>query len=198
MDQAPSVPICKMEYALPSFLKVAVICLVAAPALMGAHMGVQQLKGNFHEVLPGELYRSAQPDGADVIRYAGRYGIRTIINLRDEERGDWYDEERNAALMAGIKLIDVPMSSTRVLSVEESGELARIMREAEGPILIHCEHGANRTGLAAAIYMAAVANRSEFLSELQLSPWYGHVPIKGIGRYEMYESWDRYEETLGF
>lgn len=184
--------------SVSKILKIASICLVALPVLTGAHMGVNQLIGNFHEVLPGELYRSAQPSGKDISAYAKSYGIKTIINLRNEKREDWYDAESKAAKANGMHLVDYPVSSSDKLSQHDAEQLAQIMKDAEKPILIHCEHGANRTGLASAIYVSAVAGKSEAFSEFQLSPYYGHVPIPGIGRYEMYESWDDFEETLGF
>lgn len=174
------------------------LCLVGVPASVGAHMGINQLTGNFHEVLPGELYRSAQPTGADVSNYAHQFGIKTIINLRDEERKDWYREEAAAAQSSGVQLIDFPMSSSKQMPQDQAEALVRIMKDAPKPVLIHCEHGANRTGLASAIYVGAVAGKGENAAEFQLSPFYGHVPIPGIGRYEMYQSWDDFEETIGF
>lgn len=184
--------------SLSKVLKIAVLCFVAVPASVGAHMGINQLTGNFHEVLPGELYRSAQPSGADVTKYAQQFGIKTIINLRDENPKGWYDDEKSAANANGVSLIDFPLSSSKELPQARAEELVRIMKDAPKPILIHCEHGANRTGLASAIYVGAVAKKSESAAEFQLSPYYGHVPIKGVGRYEMYQSWDDFEETLGF
>jgi uncharacterized protein (TIGR01244 family) len=179
-------------------IKTSVVCLVALTALTGAHMGINQLIGNFHEVIPGELYRSGQPTGADITAHAKKFGIKTIINLRDEKRESWYEAESAAATANGIRLVDYPLSSKKELSVHDSAALAQLMRDAEKPILIHCEHGSNRTGLASAIYVGAVAGKSELFAEMQLSPYYGHVPIRGIGRYAMYESWDKFEETIGF
>ena len=177
-------------YSVLKFLKITAIGLVALPVLAGAHMGIGQLTGNFHEVIPGELYRSAQPSGKDIAAYAKAYGIKTIINLRDEKREGWYEAESLAAKNNGIRLVDYPLSSSEKVSVEDSETLAAVLRNAEKPVLIHCEHGANRTGLASAIYVAVVAGKSEAAAEFQLSPYYGHVPIPGIGRYEMYQSWD--------
>lgn len=177
---------------------VLVALLLGAPALMGVHMGVQQLLGNFHEVIPGEFYRSGQPDYRDIVAYSERYGIRSIVNLRNEKPDAEALAARAEAERRGIKIIDFPMSSGQPLPVEKAAELARLMRTAPKPLLVHCDHGANRTGLASAIYTAAIAGQGEISAELQLSPYYGHVPIEGIGRYEMYRSWDRFEETLGF
>jgi protein tyrosine/serine phosphatase len=179
-------------------LKSISLGLLGAIAALGIFMGVNQLTGNEHEVIAGELYRSGQPGADDVDSLVQRHGIKTIINLRNEERGAWYSQEKAAAERNGVTLIDYPISSGAILPVEDSQELADIMRNAEKPILIHCEHGANRTGLASAIYVGAVAQRSELFSQLQLSPYYGHVPIPGIGRYAMWQSWDKFEETIGF
>ncbi|AYD01815.1 tyrosine/serine protein phosphatase [Neorhizobium sp. NCHU2750] len=178
-------------------LKIAAV-LVAPIAALGIYMGINQMMGNFHEMIPGELYRSAQPGDAVIDEAAQKYGVKTIINLRNEKRGAWYAEEQASAAENGVTLIDFPLSASKVVPIEESEELAEIMRKAQKPILIHCEHGANRTGLASAIYVGAVAKRSELFSEMQLSPIYGHIPIPGIGRYAMYKSWDEFEETIGF
>jgi protein tyrosine/serine phosphatase len=176
----------------------ATLAVLAIPAVTGIHMALGQMTGNFHEVLPGQLYRSAQPDGEDIDEMVRVHGVRTIINLRDEAHGSWYAEAGSAAARNGVRMVDFPMSSAQEVPVDRLQQLAAIMRDAEKPVLIHCEHGANRTGLASAVYVGAVAGRSELFSEFQLSPFYGHVPIPGIGRYEMYSSWDKFEETIGF
>ncbi|CCJ82633.1 FIG00554552: hypothetical protein [Cronobacter dublinensis 1210] len=162
-------------------------------ALTGLHAGYGQLTGNFHEVIDGELYRSAQPDAQDIANYSDRYHIRTILNLRDEARGDWYQQEKAAALAHGIRLVDYPLSSGREISVKEAEKLADLMKSLPRPILIHCDHGANRTGLVSAIYLDAVAQTSDFTAQWQLSPWYGHFPVPGIGRYAMYSSYKRFQ-----
>lgn len=162
-------------------------------ALTGLHAGYGQLTGNFHEVIDGELYRSAQPDAQDIANYSDRYHIRTILNLRDEARGDWYQQEKAAALAHGIRLVDYPLSSGRELSVKEAEKLADLMKGLPRPILIHCDHGANRTGLVSAIYHDAVAQTSDLTAQWQLSPWYGHFPVPGIGRYAMYSSYKRFQ-----
>lgn len=187
-----------MTLGLFSILKWPIRLVGAAGLLVLAHAGVEQLSGNFHEVIPGELYRSAQPSGSDIQTYANTYGIKAILNLRDEKRTDWYEQEAQAAARNGITLIDFPISSSNDLPVEEATRLAQLMADAPKPLLIHCEHGANRTGLAAAIYVGAVSKRSEAFAEFQLSPYFGHFAIPGFSRYAVYRSWDEFEETIGF
>jgi protein tyrosine/serine phosphatase len=169
----------------------------ALPLLLGAYLGINQLAGNFHVVIPGELYRSAQPSADDIAAYASKYKIRTILNLRNEKRTGWYRDEAIAAKNAGVTLIDFPISSDDELPVAQSAKLAQLMAGVEKPLLIHCKHGANRTGLASAIYVGAVKKLSDTFADLQLSPFYGHIPIPGIGRYKMSRSWDDFEDTIG-
>ncbi|CUX47188.1 fused DSP-PTPase phosphatase/NAD kinase-like protein [Agrobacterium genomosp. 13] len=157
--------------------------------VLALNMGLQQLVGNFHEVLEGEFYRSAQPDAEDIADYRQRFGINTIINLRDEEKGEWFRIEEQAAREHGITFIHMPMSSARGPSLEEMSKLASLMTTARKPLLVHCEHGSNRTGLAAAIYLSRSDGIHPLLADLQLSPFFGHVPIPGIGRYEIFRSW---------
>lgn len=121
------------------------------------------------------------------------HGIKAILNLRDESKGDWYREEKAAADALGIKLVDYPLSSAQELSVEQAEQLAMLMKDLPKPFLIHCEHGANRTGLASAIYLDAVAKKGDRVAERQLSPFYGHVPFPVIGRYAMYVSYKNFQ-----
>jgi len=155
--------------------------------------------GNFHEIIPGELYRSAQLSESEIHHYTQKYGIRTILNLRGENVGKpWYDEEVAASKANNLTLINYPMLSRKHLNEKEAAALIELMRNAPKPILIHCQAGANRTALASALYMAGVKHRSEFISELQLSPIYGHVPLWFSPAYAMDESFESLEPMLGF
>src|SRR3954454_9519239 len=66
--------------------------LSVALGTAGLHVGILHLGDNFHAVVPGELYRSAQPTPELITDYHVKYGIKTVINLRGENVGsDWYD-----------------------------------------------------------------------------------------------------------
>lgn len=172
---------------------------VATLLLVGAYLGGLQLTGNFHTVLPHELYRSAQPSPTQIAAYAATYGIRSIINLRGGNPGrDWYEGERAMARRLGILHVDFAMSAKRPLDDGRAAQLIALLRSVPKPVLIHCQAGADRTGLAAALYLAAIAGQGEAASEGQLSLLYGHLSLPILAPYAMDDSFERLEPALGF
>lgn len=170
-------------------------CLLAA----GLYLGGLQLTGNFHTVIPGTLYRSAQPSAADISGYHQAYGIKTVVNLRGEHLGeDWYEAEVVEAGRLGIDHVDFYMSASLELSQAQAEELLSIFERAQRPLLIHCKAGADRSGLAAALYLAAVSKHGEEAAEEQISLRYGHVSIPFTGAFAMDETFEVLEPWLGF
>jgi len=51
------------------------------------------------------------------------------------------------------------------------------MRDAPKPLLIHCKAGADRTGLASALYLGALEHQTRETAGWQLSILYGHIAI---------------------
>jgi uncharacterized protein (TIGR01244 family) len=154
---------------------------------------------NFHVVVAGQAYRSAQPSGADIAAWHEAYGIRTIINLRGAHPElAWYRAEKGAATRAGIEIVDYPISARRMLTPDQVAGLIRIMRNATKPILIHCNSGADRSGIAAALYIAAIGHGSERRAEAQMMPWYGHIPLWFLPAFAMDRTWERSEPGLGY
>lgn len=180
-------------------LRRGVQTLLVLLALSGAYLGVQQLIGNFHTVIAGELYRSAQLDAADIAGIESEHNIRTIINLRGAAPNKaWYRAEVAEAEKLGIQHVDFGLSASRELTDAQVTRLIEIMRAAPKPILIHCRAGADRTGIASAIYVAAIAKEGEMAAEWQLSPYYGHFPIPFTPSWAMDETFERIEPALGF
>jgi uncharacterized protein (TIGR01244 family) len=144
--------------------------LLAVVAAIGVYGGYLAATANFHTVIAGTLYRSAQPSPEDIALWRQRYGIKTIVNVRGPNPAhDWYRNERAVARALGIRLIDYRMSSKRETSATDVEELLALLSTAEAPVLIHCRSGVDRSGLAAAFYVAGVAGGSEFFAELQLT-----------------------------
>src|SRR5437762_3078140 len=60
-------------------------------AAFAAEAGRVLFGNNFHTVLPGRVYRCAQPSGPDLEKYIRAHGIRTVLNLRGCcSDHDWY------------------------------------------------------------------------------------------------------------
>jgi protein tyrosine/serine phosphatase len=179
--------------------KTIVRSLLFAVAVCGVYAVYTVATGNFHTVIDGELYRSARPSAAQIANWHERYGIKTILNLQGAHpEAAWYREEQAAATANGITLIDYKMSAQRNVSAKKLEELLALMSSAERPLLIHCRSGADRTGLVSAFYVAGVAGGSELYAELQLTPFFGHLPFGFMSFYAMDRSFEAAEPRLGF
>lgn len=179
-------------------LKRAGFGLLAFALTLGAYLGYLHLTSNFHEVLPGKLYRSAQLSGRQLADVIKTYHIKTVINLRGANVGrDWYDREIEVAQRYGVTHVDFGMSARKQLSPERSMALVELMRKAEGPVLIHCKAGADRTGLASVMYLQQIAGIDEETAEWQLTPLFGHLNIPFTGAYAMDDTWEDFEKLIG-
>lgn len=174
--------------------------VLAVVALYFSWIGIQQfIFGNVHAVVPGEFYRSAQLSQAQLEAMRAHYGIKSIINLRGENKGTaWYDSELEASQHLGIKHMDFRMKSSRTLDYQHAQELVKMMRDAPKPLLVHCMAGADRTGLASALYLAEIAKKDEETAESQLSLRYGHVPFWWSRTQAMDNTFEYLEPAMGF
>jgi protein tyrosine phosphatase (PTP) superfamily phosphohydrolase (DUF442 family) len=159
--------------------KYAGLAGLAAIALPAFYVTVLQVTGNFHVVEPGAAYRSAQPSAGDLARYARKFGIQSIINLRDAAPGDSAGAERQTAQDLGLTYIHYPLPSSRLLNAGEITGIIKILAEAPKPVLIHSYLGADRAGIVSALYLFRVEGKTADESSSQLSPAYGHLPYLG-------------------
>lgn len=167
--------------------------------IYAGYVFIQTRTGNFYEILPGELYRSGQLTSAQLQKAIDSYGLRTVYNLRGAYPGQpWYDEEKATLEKAGVKLVDFKMNAKQALSTERAHELMDSLKAAEKPILVHCKAGADRTGLAVALYMAGVAEKGEEASEAQLSFRFGHIPLPFLGEFNMDQTFENLESFFNY
>jgi protein tyrosine/serine phosphatase len=135
-------------------------------------------QGNFHPVSPGAAYRSAQLDRDELEYYIRTFKIRSIINLRGENAGEaWYEEEISTCRKLGVSHFDIGLSSEKSPSSCEIQDLLRLFHDAPRPVLIHCQGGADRAGLASALWKVAVEGAATSVAKRQLSIRYGHMPL---------------------
>lgn len=168
-------------------------------ACFGLYLGYIDLSGNIHTIVKDEAYRSAQLSPERLGKTIAQYGIKTVLNLRGESTGNsWYDQEIQTTKRLGINHVDFRMSAATELSIDEANQLIAIMKDAPKPILIHCKAGADRTGLASALYVAAVSQMGEEEAERQISIVYGHFSLPFTSVYAMDRTFEKMEPSLGF
>jgi len=152
------------------------------------------LLGNFHIVIPGKVYRCAQPSADALEAICLKCDIRTVINLRGCcAPQEWYLDECQVTHRLNIAQEDISMSAMRLPSTSEVHRLIEVLDRCNYPVLFHCYRGADRTGLASTV--ARLLQDGVTLEEAtkQLGIYYGHVRIGKtyhIDRFfELYADW---------
>lgn len=125
--------------------------LAERPAQWAQPVAAQSLK-NFYQ-LDAKLYRSAQPDEKGFAEIK-RLGITNVLNLRD------FHNDSDEAKGLGLDLQRIEMDAGKI-TVPQLVAALRIIRGANGPVLIHCWHGSDRTGTVAAIYRIVIQGWSQ-------------------------------------
>jgi hypothetical protein len=172
-----------------------VITALALVLLPGLFVGTRLGESNFGTVAPGRIYRSGQMTAGTLARTVRRFEIKTVLNLRgDNPKLAWYRAERSATLSSGANQLDVHMASDLWLSRHEARTLVRLLDTSEYPLLIHCEWGAERTGLVSAIATLLRPGGSLADAQRQFSLYYLFVRA-GDGKV-MAEHLDLYERWL--
>ena len=106
---------------------------------------------NLHPVAEG-VWRSNQP-GRNRYGQFEALGLKTIINLRGQQNFASVRFEQEACDRLGITLHHLSLKARKLATGAEYVALLELMQRAPKPLLIHCKSGADRTGLAAALYL---------------------------------------------
>lgn len=122
-------------------------------------------------------------------------GIKTVLNLRGiNSHEGWYRAERDATLAAGATQVDVSLSSCVWMSRAQLRALIDIIDSSQYPVLIHCEWGAERTGLVSAFFELLREGSTIDDARNQFALKYLYLPI-GDGKI-MAEMIDQYDHWL--
>jgi protein tyrosine phosphatase (PTP) superfamily phosphohydrolase (DUF442 family) len=161
-------------------LKIAgggILGLAAAALGLAGYMG--QFGDNLREVSPGKFYRSGQMSGDGLRDAARRLGLKSVLNLRGEAASkDWFREESAAVQELGLASHHVRMSAVRLPRPGEVKALIDALERGPYPMIVHCNAGADRSGLASAIYLIVVEKKSvKEAVDAQLTWRYGHLPF---------------------
>lgn len=150
---------------LPS--NVAETPLLAAPQ---AETWAHQVDPSFKlfEMSP-TLYRSALPQ-PEHLALLEQLQVRTVVTFIKDDDRQWLGN-------SNISLISIPLHADRV----DDTDVLRVLNvlqlaETRGPVLMHCKHGSDRTGLIAAMFRTVIQgwSKQEALSEM-LNGGYGQA-----------------------
>lgn len=139
---------------------------------------------NFDRV-DDRLFRGAQPHTLG-LENLQKLGIRTIINLR--MTNDCWAAEADQAKALGLTYIAVPMHGWRRPQMQTVERILTLIDESPGPVVLHCQHGCDRTGVIVACYRIRHGWTAEAaLREAKMfgmSPWEVRMKsfIKDFGR----------------
>ena len=155
----------------------------------------------FREVAPGRLYRSGQFTAGGLRAIVRDHGIRTVINLQEENADPYMPEEwlsaphvlesdlcrqlglNYYALFGGEGVSEAELRNGKRPAVID--DYLRILDDpANDPVLIHCKAGLHRTGRLTAIYRMEYENWSagEAMQELRANG-YGNFMASEADEY---------------
>jgi protein tyrosine phosphatase (PTP) superfamily phosphohydrolase (DUF442 family) len=143
---------------------------------------------NLHKV-SDNLYRSAQPT-AEGMRNLKKMGVETIVSLRS------FHTDRDEIGDTGLAYEHIHMKAWH----PEEEDIVRFLQivtcPQKGPVLVHCQHGADRTGAMCAVYRVAIQGwtKEEAVKEMteggfgfhgvwaNIAPWINKLDIGEIKR----------------
>lgn len=117
---------------------------------------------NLHRI-SCDLYRSAQPTEVGV-QSAKALGIRSILSLQVSLT----DDEAVASQAAGIEYVNIPLVPWLVTQ-DNIINCLKFIASAPKPVLVHCYHGSDRTGLIVAMYRIVFQNWTKEAAKAEMT-----------------------------
>ena len=142
-----------------------------AAAVAGTHVT------NLYRVEP-DLLRSAQPDSAGFGELTA-LGVKTVLDLRAG------DGDAEVAGSTALRLLQVPMRAWSLHDDQVIKALRILADRSNRPILVHCQHGADRTGAILALYRVVVEGwtKADALQEMNDAGFHHSALFRNLDRY---------------
>lgn len=144
-------------------------------------------------IAAGRLYRSSSPVNPEINRAdqadqaAKDAGIKTAINLADNEEVMRGYEGYDSRYYAGLNVIALNLGVDFMADDFKAGlaDGFRFLAENEGPYLIHCKEGKDRSGFAAAILECLMgASLDEVAADYMATFWDFYLVQPGTAQYD--------------
>jgi protein tyrosine/serine phosphatase len=149
-----------------------------------------EVQYNLFQMSP-TLYRSALPDSG-AVSLLEKLKIGTVISFLPEPDSSWLSTP-------GIAQVQLPYRTNHVDDADIIKALRTIQTaEAKGPVLMHCKHGSDRTGLIAAMYRVVVQgwSKEDALNEMTHGGFGDSTHLKDGIRYMMQADVDKLRTAL--
>ena len=117
--------------------------VVARPAHWAESIALEGVP-NLHRISP-TLYRSEQPTALGM-KNLEKLGVRTVINLR------YFNDDKEEVEGTSLRTEHTKILTWRIGDKHVIEVMNMLKKTENGPFLIHCQHGADRTGLMTAMY----------------------------------------------
>ncbi|MDO5470941.1 MAG: tyrosine-protein phosphatase [Akkermansia sp.] len=151
--------------ALPFGCAVAQQPADPAPPLPAEQLTLEGVE-NLHRV-SSTLYRSGQPTPAGFTNLQ-TLGVRSVLNLRE------YHKDTRKARHTNLHLMAYPVAAGEVTAADVENCL-KLIADAPKPVLVHCWHGSDRTGIIVAAWRIIYENCSVEDAEAEFrNDRYGH------------------------
>jgi protein tyrosine/serine phosphatase len=149
-----------------------------------------EVQYNLFQMSP-TLYRSALPDSG-AVPLLKKLKVATVITFLPESDSRWL-------AAPDIDQVQLPYRTNHVDDADVIKALRAIQTaEAKGPVLMHCKHGSDRTGLMAAMYRVVVQgwSKEDALSEMTQGGFGDSTHFKDGVRYMMKADIDKLRTAL--
>lgn len=143
------------------------------------HAILRHVWSNFDQIAPG-VYRSNQPGHWRLKRYRAM-GIKTVLYLRASSEKWAFHFERESLDSLGMTMISAPLHSRSAPTRDAVQSLIAAFRSIDKPFLMHCKSGADRAGLASAIYLMVILGQDVHAARQMLSLRYIHLRFTKTG-----------------
>lgn len=132
-----------------------------------------------HPVVENKIYRSAQLSGNNLQKNITEHKFKSIVNLRGKDTKEpWYQTEAEIAKRNNVKLYNVRFSAYKLPVSSELDALIQILQTVNKPILLHCQAGADRSGMASAVALSIEKDASLLEMKKQFSWRYFVNPFR--------------------
>ncbi|SMC26376.1 Tyrosine phosphatase family protein [Andreprevotia lacus DSM 23236] len=174
----------------PRFVSLLLLALLAAPvhaeqAAVPAHRPAEWAQpvgngpiSNLYRITP-QLYRSAALTRDDVAQLK-QLGVRKVISFRA------FHSDDKILADSQIEILRIPINTWNIRDQDMIAALRALHHlDRDGPVLIHCQHGADRTGLVSALYRVVYQgwSKQQALDELENGGYGFHAMWQNIKRY---------------